>query len=164
MRCQICNTNDATIHLTEITDGHRQELHLCEICAAEQGVAIKSQIPINELLSNLLGSQADDEDLFGIAEQKKSCPNCGFNLTHFRNEPLLGCPQDYELFENQLLPLIEKAHGGKTTHCGKVPSKTPKAAKHQLALIALKQKLENAVNIEDYETAAKLRDQINELQ
>ena len=51
MQCQICHKNGATIHLTEITGGQRTEMHICEQCAAEQGIAVKSHIPINELLS-----------------------------------------------------------------------------------------------------------------
>ena len=54
MQCQICNKHDATIHLTEIADGVRSEIHICEHCASEQDIAVKSHIPINELLSNLL--------------------------------------------------------------------------------------------------------------
>ena len=62
MQCQICNKSEATIHLTEIADGVRTEMHICEHCAAEQGIAVKSQMPINELLSSLLASQPSDED------------------------------------------------------------------------------------------------------
>jgi len=75
---------------------------------------------------------------------------------------LLGCPQDYEVFAQPLLPLIESIHDGKTFHCGKVPSTTPKRTKNQVELHSLKLKLEQAVKKEDYELAAKLRDQIAE--
>ena len=161
MRCQICKKNEATIHLTEISNGVRTEMHLCEQCAPEQGIAVKSQIPLNELLSNLLSVQPSDDELFSSVEQQTSCPHCGFNLDEFRKEPLLGCPYDYELFEKSLLPVIQKAHNGKTTHHGKIPSKTPKDAKKQIELLNLRSQLEAAVQNEDYEMAAKLRDKIN---
>jgi len=161
MRCQICKNNEATIHLTEISDGVRSETHLCEQCASEQGIAVKSQIPLNELLSNLLSVQPSDDELFSSVEQEATCPHCGFNLDEFRKEPLLGCPYDYEVFEKSLLPIIRKAHNGKTTHCGKVPSKAPKEAKKQIELSNLRGQLEAAVQNEDYELAAKLRDKIN---
>jgi protein arginine kinase activator len=163
MLCQICNKKTATIHLTEITDGLRNEMHLCEHCAIEQGIAAKSQVSINELLSSLLAVQPSDEELLGPSEQKMSCPLCGFTLDQFRKETVLGCPNDYEHFEKVLLPLIERAHNGKTSHCGKIPSKTPKKTKKQIKLVKLRQELDTAVRAEDYESAARLRDEIKQL-
>lgn len=162
MQCQICTKNDATIHLTEIADGVRAEMHICEHCAQEQGIAVKSQIPLNELLNSLLAVQPTDEELFGPSEKgaSTSCPHCGFTLDQFRKEAVLGCPYDYEIFEKPLHRLIEKAHNGKTTHCGKVPSKTSTGTKKQIKLITLRQQLEAAVQSEDYEMAAELRDKI----
>ena len=107
MQCQVCNKNEATIHLTEITNGQRSETHVCEQCAAEQGIVVKSQIPINELLSGLLSVQPTDDELLGPSEQELSCPHCGFTLTQFREQAVLGCPHDYDVFEKALLPLRE---------------------------------------------------------
>lgn len=160
MQCQICNKNEATIHLTEIAGGVRSEMHLCEMCAHEQGIAIKTNIPINELLSNLLAVQPADDQLSGLSDKGQSCPHCGFTLEQFRKEALLGCPYDYEVFEKSLLPLIEKAHNGGTTHRGKFPSRMPQDTKKQIELMNLRQQLETAVQGEDYELAAKLRDEI----
>ena len=164
MQCQICNKKDATIHLTEISHGHRTEMHICELCAAEQGIAVKNQIPLNELLSGLLASQPSEEDLLDPSQKQLSCPHCGFTLEQFQSEAVLGCPHDYEVFEKSLAPLIEKAHNGHSVHCGKVPSKTPKNTKNQIRLLNLRQKLEDAVQAEDYEQAAELRDKINRLE
>ena len=90
------------------------------------------------------------------------CPNCGFTLDQFRKEGVLGCPQDYVVFEKALQPLIEKAHDGRTAHCGKAPSKAPKDTKKQMHLLNLRQQLQAAVQSEDYELAAKLRDEIKQ--
>lgn len=162
MQCQICKNKDATIHLTEIIDGARSEMHICEHCAAEQGIAVKSHIPINELLSSLLSVQPSDDELSDPSDQQATCPTCGFTLEQFRKEGVLGCPNDYEVFEKSLLPLIEKAHCGKTTHCGKLPSKTSLDTKKQIELLSLRRQLEAAVQHEDYELAAELRDKIDE--
>jgi len=164
MQCQICNKNEATIHLTEIADGVRTEMHLCELCAHEQGIAIKTNIPINELLSSLLAVQPADDQLSGHSDKGLSCPHCGFTLEQFRKEALLGCPYDYEVFEKSLLPLIEKAHNGKTTHCGKFPSRVPQDARKQIELLNLRQQLETAVQNEGYELAAKIRDKISAIE
>lgn len=162
MQCQICKNKDATIHLTEIIDGARSEMHICEHCAAEQGIAVKSHIPINELLSSLLSVQPSDDELSDPSDQQVVCPACGFTLEQFRKEGVLGCPNDYEVFEKSLQPLIEKAHCGKTTHCGKLPSKTSLDTKKQIELLSLRRQLEAAVQHEDYELAAELRDKIDE--
>ena len=163
MLCQVCKKSEATIHLTEINDGARIEMHLCEFCAAEEGIAAKSQIPLNELLSNLLAVQPADEELAGDSGKKLTCPKCGFTLEQFRSDGLLGCPNDYEVFEKSLLPLIEKTHNGKTKHCGKVLSNAPADTKKQVKLTTLQQQLDDAVTNEDYEKAAELRDKINQV-
>jgi len=162
MQCQICNKRTATIHLTEISNGVRTEMHICEHCAAEQGIASQSQLSINELLGNLLAVQPSDEEIFGPSEPDLACPNCGFTLARLRKEGTLGCPHDYEIFEQALLPLIERAHNGNTHHCGKVPSKMPQDTKKLVELSDLRRQLETAVRNEDYERAAELRDQMKQ--
>jgi protein arginine kinase activator len=163
MFCQICKKTEATIHLTEITDGHRVEMHLCQACAVEQGIAAKSQMSLNELLSSLLAAAPEDTVVADMGEDMV-CPACGETLDQFRKDSLLGCPNDYEVFEKVLAPLIEKAHEGASAHRGKVPTRAPAATVKQTRVLALKQQLAGAVKAEDYETAAKLRDQINRLE
>lgn len=163
MQCQVCNKRAATIHLTEITEGVRSEMHICEHCAAEQGIASQSQMSINELLGNLLAVQPSDDELFGPSESALSCPDCGFTLDRLRREGTLGCPRDYEVFEHALTPLIARAHNGATAHCGKVPSRTPGKTKKLVKLSDLRQQLEAAVRNEDYERAARLRDEMRQL-
>lgn len=160
MNCQICNRNEATIHLTEITNGLRTEMHICQHCAADQQISIKSQVSVNELLTNLLASQPLDDELLGPSDQKASCPYCGFTLSAFGKQAVLGCPYDYEVFEKALMPLIKKAHDGRTVHCGKVPSTVTPDAKKRIELLNMQQQLDRAIQNEDYETAAKLRDKI----
>lgn len=164
MRCENCKKNEATIHLTEITEGQRTEMHLCEYCAAEQGIVVKSQIPVNELLANLLASQPSDEEISSYSGKELICPHCGFTLEQFRKEAMLGCPYDYEVFQKPLSALIKQAHDGQTVHCGKVPSKIPKDTKKQIELLNLRQRLDSAVKAEDYELAAELRDKINKIE
>lgn len=163
MQCQICHKKTATIHLTEISNGVRQEMHMCENCAVEQGVTAKTQLTVNELLSQLLASQPSDEELNG-PDVETCCPHCGFALKQFRKQGVLGCPHDYEVFEKELLPLIESAHGGRTRHCGKVPARLPSRTRQEIELSALREQLNNAITREDYEQAAHLRDQIQELE
>lgn len=170
MQCQQCKQHTATIHLTEINDGSRQETHLCEACAEQEGLAIKSQIPLNELLSTLLASQAGSKNTTEIqsaqtaTEEMPPCPSCGMTFQEFRKGGLLGCPNDYEHFGEVLKPMIEKSQGGNSTHTGKVPANAPDDSKKQIEVLNLRKQLEDAVQNEDYETAAQLRDRIEHLQ
>ena len=86
MQCQSCNEHTATIHLTEINDGQRVETHLCELCAQKQGLAVKNQIPLNELLTSLIASQSQSS-VSEIGEDKEqaediTCPHCGMTLSY----------------------------------------------------------------------------------
>lgn len=165
MLCQVCKERTATIHLTEITNGQRAETHLCQECAHQQGLAVKAQIPLNELLNTLLSVQPQAEPGSGAAEselQDKKCPECGMTLKRFSKESLLGCPHDYKQFEEQLLPLIERSHNGKSWHSGKVPTHTSDEEKKDILLRQLRRDLDTAVKSEDYEAAARLRDEIKQ--
>ncbi len=164
MLCQACKKSEATIHLTEISNGKRAEMHLCQTCAVEQGIAAKGQMSLNELLSGLLAAAPPDDQNYADLEADTVCPACGETLDQFRKDALLGCPDDYEVFEKILAPLIEKAHDGAVTHTGKVPKRAPADTVKQSKKISLKQQLDSALKSEDYETAAKLRDKISELE
>jgi len=164
MQCQSCKKNDATIHLTEISNGRRVETHLCQLCAQKQGLAVQTQIPLNELLSTLLSAQGTDPQAPEGASSETACPHCGMTLQRFARESLLGCPHDYDIFEKNLLPLIERSQGGRSHHCGKVPESAGRDEKDKVRLMSLRQRLEQAVRQEDYETAARLRDEIKKLQ
>jgi protein arginine kinase activator len=85
-------------------------------------------------------------------------------LRDFRREGVLGCPQDYEVFAETLAILIERAHGGKTRHCGKIPSSLPQDAQQRIKQSRLQDALQAAVQREEYELAARLRDQINQME
>lgn len=175
MRCEICKTKPATVHLTEIVDGQRRESHLCQSCAQKEGITIKSQLSLNELLSSLIAAhqQVDEQETEAI---EKSCPACGMTMEIFRKNALLGCPKDYEIFAKNLQMIIEKAHNGNLIHKGKTPPGVPQQVlsdeaekskaetKKEDEIESLKSRLDEAVRKEDYELAAKIRDQLKALQ
>jgi len=162
MLCQLCKQRTATIHLTEIANSQRVETHLCQECAQEQGLAVKAQIPLNDLLNTLLAqsAEAEQQSAESGSSAEHACPSCGMTLKRFAKESLLGCPDDYKEFADELMPLIEKNQNGKTHHCGKMPSRTPEMSRREIELTNLKRQLEQAVRSEDYESAARLRDRI----
>jgi len=158
MKCDNCNKT-ATVHLTEIKGGKKIEKHLCEQCAAQnEGLPVKSHMPINELLTNFVMAHSGLQKETGTG-----CESCGITWAEFRQNGLLGCANDYTVFEKDLTPLLQRAHDNATHHLGKVPARrggTGVPVKRQVDLARLRKELQRAVEAEDYERAAKLRDQI----
>ncbi len=160
MKCEGCGKNPATVHLTEIVHGEKREKHLCESCAVGEGIAVgKAPVSLNEWLSNFVMQQAASAETSSL-----TCPECGMAYSEFRQRGLLGCPACYAAFEKALLPLIRRAHENATQHVGKVPPDVDRTARRQYELIDMRRQLRNAVQAEDYEQAARLRDRIKELE
>ena len=158
-KCDKCD-KPATVHLTEIKNGEKIEKHLCEDCASAEGITIKANmVPISQLLEEFVLQSGESEE---IAELR--CEVCGMTFAEFRQQGLLGCPNDYDAFERALDPLLSRTQEGATRHIGKVPSRAGNDQKKQNALLKLRADLKSAIAIEDYEKAAALRDKIKELE
>jgi protein arginine kinase activator len=158
MLCQNCKKHTATVHMTDLIGGDKQERHLCEACAAQEGVSVKQHVSINDVLNSFLMCQAGVQEL-----TKVRCPHCGLSFMEFRSQGVLGCPNDYEAFGEALGNVIERAQDGHTHHSGKSPGQVVTIDPKQQAKLDLQRELRTAVEQEDYERAAKLRDQIAEL-
>ena len=157
-KCTHCS-KPATLHITEIREGAVQELHLCESCA-QQYLSSPNADEMTEnagKLSEAIGGE-NLEELDQLV-----CPNCGISFRQFRSQGRLGCPHDYIAFSRELMPLLENIHG-ETQHTGKCPRRAPGASRQQYQLIKLRSDLAGAVDEEDYETAARLRDEIQTLE
>ena len=167
MKCDNCNNKQATVHLTEIKNGKKIEKHLCEQCAAQsEGLpqaAVKGHTPINELLTNFVMAHAGLQKEMGTA-----CDQCKITWAEFRQHGLFGCEKDYDIFEKDLSPLLQRAHEGATHHTGKVPTRAgatgaaQRPKKKMVDVGRLRKELQRAVETEDYERAAKIRDQIRQ--
>jgi protein arginine kinase activator len=169
----------ATVHLTEIVAKQKKELHLCEDCAREKGDVVKGQhFSVHEFLGGLAGGALSDAAKKKVEKEKKSdtaakpkvavpetppCPACGFTFAEFKALGRLGCLNDYEHFKKELLPLLEKIHGA-TQHTGRVPSSVGEKLETQKVLTALRKDLNLAIQREEYERAAELRDKIKSLE
>ena len=157
MLCQRCHKNEATIHITEVGTGEHQESHLCEQCAEANGTVVKNPATINQLLSSLIMAHTGASELAGL-----TCPECGISFLEFRQQGLLGCPNDYEVFSQALNDLLIRVHGQDINHVGKAPARGATKQKKNIELLRLRRELALAVEAEEYEKAAKLRDQIKE--
>ncbi len=157
-KCDNCD-RPATHHSIEIVNGQKIEKHLCDAHAAEDGMTVVKTVhtPINELLTNFVkmhsGQSVESLD-------QMTCNQCGMTFARFREHSLLGCSYCYTVFERQLTPLLERAHEGGTHHIGKVPRHAGAGDQRQNHLLRMRKQLDEAVSSEDYELAARLRDDI----
>ncbi len=157
MKCGRCS-KPAVLHITELRQGEVQALHLCEGCAKEY----LSQSQASKTDSAAISESDVDESALEELDQKV-CPNCGIAFKEFRAQGRLGCPHDYVVFEDELLPLLENIHG-ETSHVGKIPKRSPQASQLQFQLIKLRNELRSSVEEERYEDAARIRDSIRQLE
>ena len=160
--CERCKKAQAIFHMTNIdASGNKQERHLCERCAVEEELMqpVKPSVDINDLVEGLVASSKGAGGASDLV-----CGECGINYVEFRNQGLLGCPEDYNAFAEPLTRLLERAHDGAKHHVGKAPQSLGKRPSTQQELRRLKRALADAVAAEDYERAAELRDQIGELE
>ena len=157
MKCQKC-TKAATLHITEVlAEDQFEELHLCEECAHKY----LYEQPQQKGASKQGAAAAEEGDEAGLLNRE--CPACGIKFVEFRNTGRLGCPNDYQEFREELMPLLENIHG-ETRHVGKSPRRLPQSKQTQSELIQLRKQLLQAVNKEAYEDAARLRDRIRQLE
>ena len=156
MKCDICD-RPATVHLIEIKGGKKVEKHLCEEHALAEGVAVQvSHPPLTEWLEKFVMKHEAAE----TTPASLQCGECGLSYSRFRKTGLLGCPTCYTTFEDALIPLLERAHEGQTTHFGKVPRQGGDDEVQQRKLMQLRRQLDDAVANENYERAAQLRDKV----
>lgn len=149
----------------EVVKGEKIEKHLCDVHAAEEGLAIKHlHAPVGELLSNFVKMHGGAVTERAGRAADLVCGECGMKFSEFRESSLLGCPGCYKAFEGPLSPLIERAHEGATHHVGKVPSRAGASEATQVQLQRMRKRLDLAVQSEDYELAARLRDDIGRLE
>ena len=164
MKCDSCTEKVATVHLTEIVNKKKIELHLCEECAREKGISVKAQLlPQTEVTvaaETTAIAKVQPSALARADEPALSCPVCGLTFQEFRASGRLGCANDYVAFKKGLLPLLEKIHGHVVEHKGKVPANVGARLERQKRIAALRVQLHLSIQAEEYEKAAQLRDEI----
>jgi protein arginine kinase activator len=188
MLCE-CQQRQALIHEVIIQHGQKVERHLCEQCASKLGVSTDPHMPISQLISNYISGKnlsiptVGSKDKAGIKKDAPGttppCPSCSQSFSKFKDTGLLGCPSCYTSFQRRITPLIARAHDGGEQHVGKVPKRALHAlskqdqtgletllggaSEREQRLTQVRKKLVNAVEHEDYEQAAMLRDEMTRL-
>jgi protein arginine kinase activator len=158
MLCDVCKMNDAAVFLTQIVDGKMQKVNLCEGCSKEKGVQDPTGFALADLL---LGIGAAEEIEKGGSSTR--CPVCGFTQADFKKTGRLGCSSCYVAFADGLNSLLKAMHKG-TSHVGKLPARAQKTLALSDRMKMLTENLRKAVQEENYETAAALRDEIKQLE
>ena len=154
MLCEKCKQREATTHYVETINGNKKEMHLCSECAREEGldnIGIGFSFP--SLFSSLFG-----EDHFAPLQEEKRCPSCNTTLSEFSRTGKVGCPDCYSAFETEFRPMLLKMQKG-DRHKGSRPGSEPESDNF---LDSLKAELKEAIEKEDFERAAILRDKIKE--
>lgn len=165
MQCEICQSKTATVHLTDVSNNEKKEIHLCEGCAQQQGTTIKSHMnkepsypdfkPHELMTADVAESESEDSALV--------CPKCGITFRKFRSTGKFGCPEDYEIFGSHVVQLLEKIHH-RVQHTGKIPARTSRKLTIQKEVQQLRGELQESIKREQYERAAEIRDKIYSLE
>lgn len=154
MLCDACKLKEAVIHRITIINGKKHSVALCADCAKKSMMAGNSLPSLMEMLFDFnAAASASDETAV--------CRNCGTSMDSFKKNGLLGCSKCYEYLNAELLPVIKRTQNGHTQHIGRAPkfSSGP-----EVSITQLRNALNAAIQREEYEQAAILRDRIRELQ
>src|SRR6185503_14711091 len=159
MQCCVCKEKEAKVHLTQIVGDKMQKVDLCEECAKQKGVNDPAGFSLADLLLGL-GASQEMEQVAGSGDLK--CPHCGFTQADFKKAGRLGCSECYETFAEGLEGLLKSMHKG-TRHIGKVPEALRQTRELSDRLKLLQKNLNKAVEDENFEQAAALRDEIKHM-
>jgi len=162
-RCSICGEAEGVVDLTHIEGGEVKTVHLCAKCAAEKGIqtpAALAETPLGGLLAAMGAEPARPEP--GVLTDVH-CPRCGASLQDFRETGRLGCPDCYQTFAEPLRELLRRLHGS-AHHTGRTyygPGIAPATVPTE-SIDTLRDRLRRAIESEQFELAAELRDRLKE--
>jgi len=160
MLCQICKVKEATVRYTEIINNSITEIHLCENCAQLEDKTISEDFALHGLLA-----AHDQVEAPGVteADAAQQCSSCGTSLGDILSHGRLGCAECYTMFGEKLATLIERVHGS-SQHVGKIPRVNGDGLRARSELLRYRSQLRKAIEVENYEEAARLRDLIREIE
>lgn len=163
MRCDHCKEREAVINLTQVEHDAKVTLHLCETCAQQQGVETGGGV-LKSPLGGFITAMGKGAHAAAPAEPGERCPACGATLQDFRESGRVGCGACYLAFEGHLRDLLRRLHGS-SQHAGEryvPPGGRPPDRRAEL--LDLRDRLRRAVDAENFELAAELRDRIRVLE
>ncbi len=153
MICELCNLNEATVYLKQVINGSEKELFVCEECSGQHEFEIPSSMGMGDFLFGV--GVKNKAAVTEPAKDEKSCPHCHMRKSDFNKRSRMGCEHCYKVFENELQPMLAMMHKN-FQHKGKVPQN----AKVAISVERLEQDLNAAIEVQDFEKAAVIRDNI----
>ena len=167
MLCEECRKANAAVFLKLAVNNKVTEMHLCPACAARKGMGLGLEtgaFNISDIVGNMSGYF---KDFLPQERRTLRCGGCGLKYADFKESGRLGCPECYSSFEPQLTQLMARIHGA-DRHTGRAyaGAPAPKLSRAETArrLAALRAELKTAVEREDFEAAARLRDAVKALE
>ncbi len=158
MYCERCKKNQADVHMKQYINGEIKETHLCSQCANEGGY---DSFSFNNMFKDLFGFSTD-ANMFEKNENVQKCPVCSMTYDEFKKGGKLGCSSCYEAFGKGIKNTLRNIHGS-DEHKGKIPNKSGGEMLIKREIEGLRKKLAQAVEKEEFEEAARLRDEIKSL-
>lgn len=159
MTCQLCKQREATVHLTQIIENEMKKVDICDQCAKEKQLHDPTTFSLADLLLGLGAGKELEKAADDAGQGDLKCPNCGFGQADFKKTARLGCSECYEVFAEGLAGMLKGMHKG-TQHRGKVPPKLRQVLQAGAALLLLEKQLAEAIAQENFEAAARIRDEI----
>jgi protein arginine kinase activator len=170
MLCQKCKAKEANTHVKSVVNGEYEEYMLCSDCAKEMGYT-NLWSDMHSDFNSILGSFFSNA--LPARSEATRCAVCGSTYHDISKTGQVGCANCYEMFLSELMPSIRRIHGN-TTHCGKTPLNSEYENKTESSTIVsepklptvedLKNQLNEAVSVQNFELAAQLRDKIKEME
>ena len=162
MLCQSCGKNEANTHIKKILNNKVEEYLLCDQCAKKMGY----NSAFNDFsldLENFLGGFLSENISSGIVSETLRCKKCGSSFDDISSTGKVGCAKCYDIFRDKLMPFIKRIHGN-TNHSGKLAGFTDEFKQKERKINELKIDLNKAVKNQEFELAAKIRDEIKDLE
>ncbi len=168
MMCQDCKKREAHVRIQEVVNNEIKAVHLCKECAAARGFHSplgNIPFPLAEILSGLAAGAASSEKT--EAKSKITCRTCGLSFDAFTRQGRFGCGDCYRTFRHDLEQMMRKIHGA-SLHRGRSPVLTASDSDTGLPIPVkeeerLEQELKKAIDLEDFERAAEIRDKLKSI-
>lgn len=163
MKCQNCRKNNANVKYTQVINGDKRQLFLCDECANEMNIGMNFDFGIHDVFSNFFDDFTGLKTI-SIPEITK-CKSCGISYDEFSKTGMLGCEDCYSTFSNRLDEVLNRIHGNNRHLSNRKGTSNDSKKNNELSEVEkLREELKTCIEKEEYEKAAVLRDKIKKLE